>query len=55
MNREIRSVMYAVIKADGTFAGAPCYSLEEARNRALEHKDSWIFLMTKTEKGKYKK
>ena len=37
--------LYAVIKEDGTFAGVPCRTLEEARELAFQHDGSKIFLM----------
>lgn len=37
--------LYAVIKEDGTFAGVPCRTLEEARDLASQHDGSKIFLM----------
>ena len=37
--------LYAVIKADGTYAGTPCTSLEEARELSAQHEGSKIFLM----------
>lgn len=37
--------LYAVIKEDGKFAGAPCVSLEEARELANQHEGSKIYLL----------
>lgn len=38
-------LLWAVIKADGTYAGAPCFSWEEARELSNQHKGSKIFIM----------
>ena len=38
-------LLWAVIKADGTYAGAPCLSQEEARELSNQHKGSKIFIM----------
>lgn len=35
--------LWAVIKADGTFAGVPCLSYEEARELSAQHEGSRIF------------
>lgn len=35
--------LWAVIKADGTFAGAPCVSLEEATELANQHEGSHVY------------
>ena len=35
--------LYAVIKEDGTFAGVPCRTLEEARELSYQHEGSKIF------------
>lgn len=37
--------LWAVIKDDGTFAGVPCLSYEEARDLASGHPGSRIFAM----------
>ena len=37
--------LYAVIKEDGTFAGKPCTSLEEARELANQHEGSNIYYL----------
>ncbi len=37
--------LYAVVKEDGSFAGVPCTSLEEARELSAQHEGSKIFLM----------
>lgn len=37
--------LYAVVKEDGSFAGVPCTSLEEARELSTQHEGSKIFLM----------
>ena len=38
-------VRWAVVKADGTFAGVPCLSFEEARDLAGQHENSVIMEM----------
>lgn len=35
--------LWAVIKEDGTFAGVPCTSYEEARELASQHEGSHVF------------
>lgn len=35
--------LYAVVKDDGSFAGRPCISLEEARELQVQHEGSKIF------------
>ena len=35
--------LWAVIKEDGSFAGVPCRSFEEARELANQHKGSHIY------------
>ena len=35
-------MMYAVINSDGTYAGVPCESLEEARDLMAQKKGRWI-------------
>ena len=37
--------LFAVIKNDGTFAGRPCLTLEEARELANQHEESKIYLL----------
>lgn len=37
--------LYAVVKSDGTFAGVPCLSWEEARELSAQHEGSTIFFM----------
>ena len=37
--------LYAVIKENGTFAGVPCTSFEEARELANQHEGSHIYIM----------
>ena len=37
--------LFAVIKEDGTFAGQPCTSLEEAIELANQHEGSYIYLL----------
>ena len=37
--------LFAVIKDDGQFAGAPCTSVEEAKELQAQHENSKIFLM----------
>ena len=36
---------WAVVKADGTFAGVPCASYKEAHDLAAQHEDSKIFFL----------
>lgn len=38
-------VRWAVVKADGTFAGMPCASREEARDLAAQHEGAKIFFL----------
>lgn len=38
-------VRWAVVKEDGTFAGVPCASYEEARDLAAQHEGSKIFFL----------
>lgn len=35
--------LWAVVKADGTFAGVPCTSCEEARELANQHEGSHVY------------
>lgn len=35
--------IFAVVKADGSFAGVPCLSLDEAKELANNHEGSQIF------------
>lgn len=44
-NCDWTDVRWAVVKADGTFAGVPCASYEEARDLAAQHEDSKIFFL----------
>lgn len=37
--------LYAVIKDDGSFAGRPCVTLDEARELAKQHENSKIYLL----------
>ena len=37
--------MFAVVKEDGTFAGVPCESFEEARELSAQHENSHIYIM----------
>lgn len=39
-------VRWAVVKADGTFAGVPCASHGEARDLAAQHEGAKIFFLT---------
>lgn len=41
-----RKELYAVVKEDGTFAGVPCLSWEEAAILAAGHEGSRIFKLT---------
>lgn len=43
--------LWAVIKADGTFAGVPCTSYEEARELSAQHDGSRIFELVGEEDG----
>lgn len=38
-------VRWAVVKGDGTFAGAPCASYGEARDLASQHEGAKIFFL----------
>lgn len=38
-------VRWAVVKGDGTFAGVPCASREEARDLAAQHEGAKIFFL----------
>ena len=44
-NCDWTDVRWAVVKADGTFAGVPCASYEEARDLAAQHEGSKIFFL----------
>lgn len=44
-NCDWEDVRWAVVKADGTFAGVPCASYEEARDLAAQHEGSKIFFL----------
>lgn len=37
--------LWAVIKEDGSFAGIPCRSFEEARELANQHEGSHVYVM----------
>lgn len=37
--------LWCVVKADGTFAGVPCTSWEEARELSAQHEGSAVFYM----------
>ena len=37
--------LWAVVKEDGTFAGVPCLSREEAKELAIQHEGSHIYAM----------
>lgn len=41
--------IWAVIKDDGSFAGRPCLSYEEARELSNQHEKSHIFLLLRDE------
>lgn len=38
--------LFAVVKKDGTFAGVPCLSLDEARELTNNHEGSQIYRLT---------
>lgn len=38
--------LFAVVKEDGTFAGVPCLSFEEAKELANNHEGSQIYRLT---------
>lgn len=44
-NCDWEDVRWAVVKADGNFAGVPCASYEEARDLAAQHEGSKIFFL----------
>lgn len=44
-NCDWEDVRWAVVKADGSFAGVPCASYEEARDLAAQHEGSKIFFL----------
>lgn len=44
-NCDWEDVRWAVGKADGSFAGVPCASYEEARDLAAQHEGSKIFFL----------
>lgn len=44
-NCDWTDVRWAVVKADGTFAGVPCASYEEARDLAAQHEGAKIFFL----------
>lgn len=44
--------VWAVVKVDGTFAGVPCLSWDEARELSAQHEDSWIYAMCPDPDGK---
>lgn len=37
--------LWCVVKADGSFAGVPCLSADEARELSYQHEGSWIYSM----------
>lgn len=40
--------LFAVVKDDGSFAGIPCLSLDEAKELASNHKGSQIYRLALT-------
>lgn len=44
-NCDWEDVRWAVVKADGSFAGVPCASYEEARDLAAQHEGAKIFFL----------
>lgn len=42
---EFSQALWAVVKNDGTFAGRPCVSWEEARELASQHDGAQIYAM----------
>lgn len=44
-NCDWTDVRWAVVKADGTFAGVPCASYEEARDLVSQHEGAKIFFL----------
>lgn len=44
MKDYIPNLLYTVVKADGTYAGCPCYTAEEAYELASQHPGSKIFI-----------
>lgn len=44
-NCDWEDARWAVVKADGSFAGVPCASYEEARDLAAQHEGSKIFFL----------
>lgn len=45
-NLDWADVRWAVVKEDGTFAGAPCASYKEACDLAAQHGGSKIFFLS---------
>lgn len=43
MKDYIPNLLYTVVKADGTYAGRPCLTAEEAYDLASQHPGSKIF------------
>jgi len=41
----MRDVFWIVINPDGSYAGAPCYSAEEARELAIQREGRRIFIL----------
>lgn len=37
--------LWGVVKADGSFAGIPCLSADEARELSYQHEGSYIYSM----------
>jgi hypothetical protein len=44
MKNSIPNLFYTVVKADGTYAGVPCLTAEEAYELASQHPGSEIFI-----------
>ena len=42
------NALFAVVKDDGSFAGIPCLSLDEAKELASNHEDSQIYRLVLT-------
>lgn len=48
---DVHKEKYIVIKKDGSYAGAPCESEEEARELSNQHEGSTIFTISPVDKG----
>ncbi len=44
MENHIQNLFYTVVKADGTYAGVPCLTTEEAYELGAQHPGSKIFI-----------